>query len=52
MNDAAVSVQVGRLADALLLHQKMLAVAESCTGGGIGAALTDLSGSSRWFERI
>lgn len=27
-----------------------LAVVESCTGGGLGAALTSLSGSSTWFE--
>jgi nicotinamide-nucleotide amidase len=29
----------------------MLATAESCTGGMIAAACTDLSGSSAWFER-
>jgi nicotinamide-nucleotide amidase len=29
----------------------MLAVAESCTGGLIAAACTDLGGSSDWFER-
>ncbi len=29
----------------------MLATAESCTGGLIAAACTDLSGSSAWFER-
>ena len=36
-----------------LLHQKhwMLATAESCTGGMIAAACTDLAGSSVWFER-
>ncbi len=36
-----------------LLHQKhwMLATAESCTGGMIAAACTDLAGSSAWFER-
>ncbi|MCB1866470.1 MAG: CinA family protein [Chromatiales bacterium] len=28
-----------------------LAVAESCTGGWIGKAITDVSGSSAWFER-
>jgi nicotinamide-nucleotide amidase len=28
-----------------------LATAESCTGGLIAAACTDLSGSSEWFER-
>ena len=29
----------------------MLASAESCTGGLIAAACTDLAGSSNWFER-
>ena len=29
----------------------MLATAESCTGGMMAAACTDLSGSSQWFER-
>lgn len=29
----------------------MLATAESCTGGLIAAACTDLAGSSAWFER-
>lgn len=29
----------------------MMATAESCTGGLIAAACTDLAGSSQWFER-
>ncbi|MBL0392718.1 CinA family protein [Ramlibacter monticola] len=29
----------------------MMATAESCTGGMIAAACTDLGGSSLWFER-
>ncbi len=29
----------------------MLATAESCTGGMVAAAMTDISGSSAWFER-
>ena len=29
----------------------MLVTAESCTGGMIAAACTDLAGSSNWFER-
>ena len=29
----------------------MLATAESCTGGMIATAITDISGSSQWFER-
>ncbi len=36
----------------LLQHRRwMLATAESCTGGLIAAACTDLAGSSAWFER-
>ena len=40
-----------RLAQALQARGWMLATAESCTGGMIAAACTDLSGSSNWFER-
>lgn len=29
----------------------MLATAESCTGGGVASAVTDIAGSSAWFER-
>ncbi len=39
------------LAEALLQRGWLLATAESCTGGLIAAACTELSGSSRWFER-
>lgn len=39
------------LASALLQRGWMMATAESCTGGMIAAACTDLSGSSQWFER-
>ncbi len=38
-------------ADLLLKKQWFLATAESCTGGLIAAACTDLAGSSAWFER-
>jgi nicotinamide-nucleotide amidase len=38
---------------AALLRERgwMLATAESCTGGLIAAACTDISGSSDWFDR-
>ncbi len=36
---------------ALLARQWRLVTAESCTGGGVAAALTDIPGSSQWFER-
>lgn len=35
----------------MLKHQWMLTTAESCTGGLIAGACTDLAGSSAWFER-
>ncbi len=40
-----------QLAQALGARGWMLATAESCTGGMIAAACTDLAGSSNWFER-
>ncbi|MGI9132440.1 MAG: CinA family protein [Rhodoferax sp.] len=39
------------LADLLGQRAWKLASAESCTGGLIAAACTDLAGSSQWFER-
>jgi len=42
---------VEQLAGLLLQKQWQLASAESCSGGLIAAACTDLSGSSNWFER-
>ena len=42
---------VGLLADLILQKGLFLATAESCTGGMIAAACTDLAGSSAWFER-
>ena len=39
------------LANAMRARHWRLATAESCTGGMIAAACTDLAGSSDWFER-
>lgn len=37
---------------ALLRQNRLVLItAESCTGGGIASAITDLSGSSAWFDR-
>ena len=44
-------ILIGQLADLMLKNSLFLATAESCTGGMIAAACTDLSGSSAWFER-
>ncbi len=35
----------------LLEQQLVLTTAESCTGGGIAATVTDTAGSSAWFDR-
>lgn len=48
---AAVPALCAELAAALLQRGWLLATAESCTGGLIAAACTELPGSSRWFER-
>ncbi len=45
---AAVSTQVGL---ALQKRHYWLALAESCTGGLAAAAITDIAGSSAWFDR-
>lgn len=39
------------VASLLLAQHLLLASAESCTGGWVAKALTDLAGSSAWFER-
>lgn len=46
---------VGELARALghelLVKDKKVASVESCTGGGVAFAITDVAGSSQWFEK-
>ena len=44
-------VQTANLAEILQKKGWLMATAESCTGGMIAAACTDLAGSSNWFER-
>ncbi len=43
----ALALKLGR---ALQVRGWRLAAAESCTGGWIAKALTDVSGSSQWFD--
>lgn len=48
MNDfTELANETGRILQAKGL---LLAVAESCTGGGVACAITDVAGSSSWFE--
>ena len=50
-NELAVPAPAALVADLMLKKGLFLATAESCTGGLISAACTDLAGSSAWFER-
>lgn len=49
--DRAIAALVEQLAALLPAHDQRLSCAESCTGGLIAAACTDIAGSSAWFER-
>jgi nicotinamide-nucleotide amidase len=49
--ELSAKVSIGLVADLLQKKRWLLATAESCTGGMISAACTDLAGSSAWFER-
>jgi len=49
-SDVQLEALAARIAIVMQYRALMLASAESCTGGWIAKALTDLSGSSAWFE--
>lgn len=55
LGDAVYGVdgqEMEEILGALLLQRKLtLAVAESCTGGLIGGRITNVAGSSAWFDR-
>jgi nicotinamide-nucleotide amidase len=52
MNTADTIVQLAeQLGAALLARRMVLATAESCTAGGVAYAVTQLAGSSAWFDR-
>ena len=42
--------EITAMGEWLLENQLLLGVAESCTGGLLCAACTDIPGSSRWFQ--
>ena len=51
LTNQALEADLIQISTTLLARGWMLATAESCTGGMISAACTDLAGSSQWFER-
>ena len=49
-DDAQLQRSAAAVAELLQARGQMLITAESCTGGWIAKTLTDLAGSSAWFE--
>ncbi len=49
-NDRELHALAERVAGAFAAQRATLVTAESCTGGWIAKTLTDISGSSAWFE--
>ncbi|KGK12886.1 nicotinamide-nucleotide amidase [Vibrio navarrensis] len=47
----SITALSGQLGEQLKKHKQILATAESCTGGGVASAITDIAGSSAWFDR-
>ncbi len=50
LSDKSIYTMCEKLSSALCRHNIKLATAESCTGGWIAKACTDLPGSSAWFS--
>jgi nicotinamide-nucleotide amidase len=51
LSDKALHALADEAARLLLAARQRLVTAESCTGGWVAKCLTDLPGSSQWFER-
>jgi len=51
MSTATLMGLVRELARSCRANGDRIAVAESCTGGGLAAAMTSVAGSSDWFDR-
>ena len=51
MTDPRIQPLLLQLGEQLTQQNRMLVTAESCTGGGVAYAITEMPGSSEWFER-
>jgi nicotinamide-nucleotide amidase len=49
--DAEIAQLAIELGQRLSQRNGLAATAESCTGGGVATAITDIAGSSGWFDR-
>lgn len=50
-SDAELGELATRLGACLLATHQYLVLAESCTGGWVAKVITDIAGSSQWFDR-
>lgn len=51
MSEDRITALARQVGEACRLRGRMLALAESCTGGGLGEAITRIPGSSAWLDR-
>ena len=51
MTEDDVTALARRVGRACLRRKVEVSAAESCTGGGLAAAITRISGSAKWFDR-
>lgn len=46
-----IGLTISQLSELLIQKHWRLSVAESCTGGWVAKVITDVAGSSQWFDR-
>ena len=51
MNEDHITALAAQVGEVCKLRGRMLVLAESCTGGGVGEAITRIPGSSAWLDR-
>ena len=51
LDDLTIECLASRVGEILSARHRLLVSAESCTGGWLAKAITDIAGSSQWFER-
>ena len=51
MNEDDITLIAQQMGRACKRRKVMVVTAESCTGGGVAAAITRISGSAKWFDR-
>jgi nicotinamide-nucleotide amidase len=51
LNEDDITVMAQKMGRVARRRGIMIATAESCTGGGIAAAITRVPGSAKWFDR-